>query len=116
VLQSIQALLPLFNMIQNKLFFIAMQNKKDWIFAWCKRMTIASIRQWLLGLGGSGLLLSILFLHNSSPSISTIAIFTIISWLCIVASEALGKTAFYEARRQPGLAYPELPWSSSSKD
>jgi DMSO reductase anchor subunit len=81
-----------------------------------KHKNIASLRQWLLGLGGSGVLLSILFLHNTSPSISTIAILTIISWLCIVASETLGKTAFYEARRHPGLAYPELPWSSSSHD
>ena len=81
-----------------------------------KHKAIASFRQWLLGLGGSGLLLSILFLHNSSPSISTIASLVIISWLCIVIGEVLGKTAFYEARKQPGLAYPEMPWSSASKD
>lgn len=81
-----------------------------------KHMNIASIRQWLLGLGGSGLLLSILFLNNPSPSIRTIASLVIVSWLCIVTSEALGKTLFYEARRQPGLVYPELPWSSPSKD
>lgn len=81
-----------------------------------KFMDFASIRQWLLGLGGSGLLLSILFLHNPSPGISTIASLVIISWLCITTSEVLGKTAFYEARKQPGLVYPELPWGSSSQD
>lgn len=81
-----------------------------------KHMNIASIRQWLLGLGGSGLLLSILFLNNPSPSIRTIASLVILSWLCIVTSEVLGRTAFYEARRQPGLAYPEQSWSSPSKD
>ncbi len=81
-----------------------------------KHKPIASLRQWFLGLGGSGLLLTILFLHNPSPSISTIASLVIASWLCIVAGETLRKTAFYEARRQPGLVYPELPWSSNPQD
>lgn len=76
-------------------------------------MNVACIRQVLLGLGGSGLLLSILFLYNPSPSIITITSLVILSWLCIVVSEVLGKTTFYEARKQPGLVYPELPWNSS---
>lgn len=73
-----------------------------------KIINIACIRLWLLSLGGSGLFLSIFLLNNPSPRINTIASLVIICWLCNVTGEVLGKSAFYEARRQPGLIYPEL--------
>lgn len=78
-----------------------------------KKKSILTNHRWWLALGGSGILISILLLLNPSSNIGTITSLVVVSWFCVLTGEVLWRIAFYEARKQPGLVYPELPWNSS---
>jgi DMSO reductase anchor subunit len=73
----------------------------------------ASMHTILLSLGGLGLLGLLLLIHRTHSNFNLLTALAIISGLCITLGEFFGKIVFYQARRQPGLANPDILWNSN---